>query len=653
VTSPAAATDHDDGTRTYRAPHHETGEMFEGLPNVTGVIPTPPHIYTWEQKMTLLGVAMREDLQVQVAAGHLLPAGPPRNGELRRLAELAKTAGQVVEKKMVPADRGSGFHALTERLDELVPAGAVSKVDALGLPRRVADVARAYVAAMTGVSCDHREVTVVNFTARFAGTADFLGLRFAEFDAWARAFDAYDLGRGSFVADAKFGEVHDSVALQLAALAMGETIYDAETNTHTPLPTDLRRDIGFAFHPDKGLVPVDLTGAADAFLGALAVKHYQVKGLAPLQPPLGPRSAGEVTAPAGGAGPGGVGRPGASGPPPTAPTHVAVPLAAVVAAIPANPEFDVDPEERPATGEPLTQATGYLCGGPGGCVPITAAVALADVFAGLPDEDGRPQIDRAAKRAWLIDRLKVLEGLPGGLDHAARHWPVIDGVPVATFSETAEHTADQLAAIEVAIDTAEDAVHAPFPETDDPTAGRGHVPNDDRRVLELVARITALPADLQDLVSAGAQQARIPNLGYGGLTEAHLADLEPLVAGVEPQAAQRAEAIAAATFAAEERGVHLNVLLGALGGLSRATQLHGDRLVSFHELVDAVGLGVIVERNRALVVDQPALVLDQHGGPGKVLEAARRIAKARGWAPPTSSTAALDDPLMAAALAAT
>jgi hypothetical protein len=600
VTSPAAATDHADGTRTYRAPHPATGEVFEGLPNVTGVIPTPAHIYTWEQKMTLLGVAMREDLQVQIAAGHLLPAGTARNGELRRLAELAKTAGQVVEKKMVPADRGTGFHALTERLDELVPPGAVSKVDELGLPRRVAEVARAYVAAMAGVTCDHREATVINFTARYGGTADFLGLRFAPLDAWAAAFDLYDLGRGSFVADAKFGDVHDSVALQLAALAMGESIYDAEADTHTPLPADLRRDIGFAFHPDKGLIPVDLTGAAEAFLGALTVKHYEVKGLAPLRAPLGPSSVGEAT-PAGGTGPGGpTAPPGAGHPPTTQPTHIGVPLAAVV----------------------------------------------ADVFAGLPDDTGRPQIDRAAKRAWLIDRLRALEGVAGGLDQAARRWPAL----VPTFTETAEHTAAQLEAIEAAVDAAEAAVRAPFPETDDPTLALDHVPNDDPRVAALVGRITALPGDLQDTVSAGAHEAKVPNLGHGHLTEAHLVVLEPLVAAAETTAAARAESIAAAVFAAEERGVHLNVLLGVFG-LARADQLHGDRLASFFELVDAVGLGLIVERNRALIVDQPAVILEQYGGAGKVRDAARRIAKARGWVAPVSSDAALADPVMAAALA--
>jgi hypothetical protein len=125
---------------------------------------------------------------------------------------------------------------------------------------------------MAPVEILHTEVTVCSFH-RYAGTGDRI-IRFRPFDQWTELFDQYDLSRGCFIFDAKFGTVHDTVAMQLAAIANAETIWDAEAQTHTPLPADLRRDVGFVFQPDRGLLPVDLTGAYEAFLGALAVKRW-------------------------------------------------------------------------------------------------------------------------------------------------------------------------------------------------------------------------------------------------------------------------------------------------------------------------------------------------------------------------------------------
>src|SRR5919199_2600157 len=288
MTKPAAAHDHPDGTRTYPIPHPDTGEILE-LPSITNIISVtdPKHLCDWNLKMVTLGAAMREDLAVKIAAANLLPSGPARNSELRRLTIEAHEAGQLIEKGHIPADRGTGYHTLTERLDELVPPGEVAKVDELGLPRPVAEIACAYVDAMRGVRVLHSEATVVSFKHGYAGTADRI-IAFEPLDAWTAVFDQYDLGRGCFAFDNKFGtQMHPTFAMQLAAIVNAEYVFDADTQELTPLRLDIRRDVGFVFAPDQGLVPVDLTDAYAAFLGALAIRRFN--DLDPLQPPLRPR----------------------------------------------------------------------------------------------------------------------------------------------------------------------------------------------------------------------------------------------------------------------------------------------------------------------------------------------------------------------------
>ena len=95
----------------------------------------------------------------------------------------------------------------------------------------------------------------------------------------AAAFDEYDLGRGCFGADTKTGSIYPKVGMQLAAAVNAEGIYDAATGERSPLPDDVRRDVGFVLQlsGDKAkLVPVDLTAAWPAFVGALAVKAFDV-----------------------------------------------------------------------------------------------------------------------------------------------------------------------------------------------------------------------------------------------------------------------------------------------------------------------------------------------------------------------------------------
>jgi hypothetical protein len=614
VTQPVAATNHPDGTRTYAVPHRSTGEVFD-LPNITGIIglADPKHICEWKLKMAMLGSALRDDIAAQVAAANLLPAGPPRNGDLRRVAELAMTAGQIIEKQHLPSDRGTALHSLTERLDDLVPAGAVVLVDELGLPKRFADIAREYVAAMAGVRILHTEVTVASFVHRYAGTGDRI-VAFEPLDAWRSAFDQWDLGRGCFFLDAKFGKVHDEAALQLAALANAETIWDAEAGTHTPLPDDLRRDVGFIFNPDKGLIPVPLDGAHEAFLGLVALKRWQDRGKVP-----------EPTA---------------------APICEAC-----------NLGLHVCQMCRAPVGHGI-ETCGEIGGG---CVPdpvhisealprVIEAIPEPDVFAGLPDHDGRPQADRTAKRAWLIKRIDVLRGIANGVEQLAALWPA--GVP--TFKQSPDHTLDQLDLIAKAITVAEAQVQAPFPENDDPTDPANiTVAADDPRIAALIERLKLLPPDLAAAVAAEAKAAKVPQLnGTRRITEAHLSIVEPFVVAAETEYMPRAKRIDGELAMAAEHGVSEAGLCAALK-VPSARHIHGDTLSLLSDLVAAIEMAILAERDGVLVVDQPAAVLTAYGDDRtRVWRAGQTAAKANGVDSPKDSDAVLSHPVLAAVLSA-
>lgn len=645
MTAPAAALDRPGEARVYPVPDQETGEVVEH-PSITDIIGVldPKHICDWKQKVAMLGAAMREDLQVKIAAANLLPAGKPRNSELRKLLAEAIVAGQIIEKGHPPADAGTGKHSLTERLDELVPPGSIKTVDELGLPRPLHEIACAYVDAMAAVEILHTEVTVVSITHGYAGTGDRI-IRFRPLDQWTELFDQYDLGRGCFVFDNKFGAVHDTVALQLAAIANAEHIWDSEAGTLSPLPDDLRRDVGFVFNPDKGLLPVDLTGAHEAFLGARAAHRWI--GRKPVLPAIKVRG-GDVGA--------------------TAATEVTATPASSDDAERLNCEacnlgmhvcgmcrtpigHGAETCEKciPGDGAPIAEPT-YISA-PLAVITADLAPTQTDPFAGLPDNDGKPQIDRAAKREWLVGRLEALKAIPGGLDAVVARWPVVDGVAVPTFKQSTDHTVEQLELIAQAITDAEAEVRAPLRD-DDPTDPRIiPVANDDARVLALIERLTNLPPDLLAAVEAQTRKERVPSLSRGRLTEAHLLVVEPLVAAAETEYAPRAKVIGEHLQIAAEHGVSEAAICATLG-VPSARHIFDVNLGHLANLADTIALGVIVERDGALVVDNPAQILTAYGDSrAEVWKAGRKAAGAAGIESPKDSDAVLAHPLLTAALA--
>jgi hypothetical protein len=264
----------------------------------------------------------------------------------------------------------------------------------------------------------------------------------------------------------------------------------------------------------------------------------------------------------------------------------------------------------------------------------------------LPGDDGKPQIDRVAKRAWLIERLQVLAGM-----NAAVAWPI----DVPTFKASTDHTADQLATIERAIADAERLAQAPFPANDDPTDPRNIVvANDDPRVLDLKRRLEMLPPDLAAGVRAENARAKAcPNLNTGRVTVAHLAALEPIVAAAEAEAMPRAKRITEAFELAEAYGISEAALCKAIG-VTEPRQINGDSLALLGLIEDAIYLPdrILVERDGVIVVDQPAAVLAAYDDDRtRVWRAGQQAAKAHGIESPKDSDAVLAHPILTAAVA--
>lgn len=765
MTSPTAALDRPGQGRVYPCPDKDTGEIVEH-PNHTGIIDVlcPKHISEWRLKMVTLGIAHREDLWVKVCAARLLPEGPARNGELRILTEEAIAAGQLIEKGHLANDRGTGYHSLTERLDELVPPGAVKHVDELGLPKPMAEIAREYVACMAGAQIVLSEITAVSHRWSHAGTIDRI-IRFLPLDAWTAAFDQYDLGRGCFVFDNKFGVVHNEVAMQLAAAANADDIWDAEAGTYTPLPEDLRKDIGFVFNPDKGLIPVDLDGAYEAFLGALAVKRYQDRNIKPLHPRLG-KVNGKVASASGGAGAVDV-RGGDVGPLPAASVGA---TAAPTPSTTTNPRCDLcvmsnvvmcpgdeahcrqgehctstNPRHNaslgaddhvnkccgceallttssPAGGAPTREDgvssvtgretdSGYPVDAPvanGGAIPPagpTAAESRAQrsaIFRAQREEGKRhcaagehcwmwvcPQMDshpnvccycraprqagpthvgdvipqaiaaipdnattKPTKRAWLRGRYDNLVALgQPGVAALQAHWPA--DLPTMRKADEAKrlYSATELAAAEAAIDAAETDMGVQWPTPDPTDPANVHVPNDDPRVNVLRKRGEALPADLALKANADAQQAGVPSLRTGWLTEARLATLDRLLTAAETEWKARLERIMRALDAAMTKSADANAVLAVLG--ASCLEDIGPDLTALDAVADALLAGHLVVTDGAVVVDEASVLAAFGGSKKNVLDAAKAAADAAGLPKPGSSDDVFASPLLVALTTAT
>lgn len=260
VTTPAAASSDQYGNRFYSIPNPDTGVASE-LPSVTrliGILAQPP-IEIWKMKAVATGLSRRPDL-VALAA-----------------ADPYQASQQALDAAKEGANMGTALHALTERVDD-------GTLDAGGVPDQVSGHLENYYRTRELFAWEvvATERTVYNFALGYAGTFDRI-LRLSEL--------------GTVVADIKTGKgVYPEVALQLAALALGEGIWDPETERHEALPEGLRTDLGLVIHLLKTkckVIPVDLTAAVPAWRAITALAGWRDEK--PLGAPLEHEAPSEPT----------------------------------------------------------------------------------------------------------------------------------------------------------------------------------------------------------------------------------------------------------------------------------------------------------------------------------------------------------------------
>ncbi len=197
----------------------------------------------WQKRMTMLGTAVRSDIQVAAIAD------ADDKIKLDALAEAAMDAA----KANVARETGSSLHRICERAD----AG-----EAIDLPEPWASDLAAYRAELDArhveVLADHIENVVVQPTLRLAG----------RYDRIVRIKDML------YVLDLKTGKdlsySWGSIAIQLALYASSATIYDDKRCVHRPMP-DVDQEIGLILHLPAG------SGTAQLFSVDLASGHRGIE----------------------------------------------------------------------------------------------------------------------------------------------------------------------------------------------------------------------------------------------------------------------------------------------------------------------------------------------------------------------------------------
>jgi hypothetical protein len=688
MTAPAAAIATHDANgkpvRRYPIPDPDTGEVVE-LPNISSIIDVLQAwgLTDWKLRMAAVGLVSSVDLAARVAVAVPMPGGRDRNAQILDAVEDAIDLGQRLDpdRRFLANDFGSAIHLVTEHVD----AGLVE--DVMALPTSIAEHAAEYVRVMTeaGVADVVESEFTVWSALGYAGTGD-RALRFDHQvatiapDQW----DLYDLGRGSFAVDVKTGGRKESAAMQLAALANADSIYDAITGTHRPLPADLRRDVGFILQlhkhepatgsptrcrfcrqamtsPSYGLFPVDLAAAWPAFQGALAVQRFcETKPIAPVLVASVERNA----------------RPADDTPPKVVDLMQALSdsidaakadRAEKRAAENAEASDLLEAMGETPTGVPAADA--YEPGCEHGrresvdcpecdAEPVHVSETLKLAIAAIPDDptagtitdDGHVLPDLAARTAWLAGRLAELIDTHG--DNLPLAWP--DGVPSFKANREAAvlHTAEQLEQIDRAITDVENELRHPWPNPDPGIVANQRVAADDPRVIDITERFAALPPDIRDDVGAAAAAAGVKRFSMGSGTEQCVATWQRLLDQAEPEATKLRDRITNAAGVLAEAGVDGDWLLVIVGNLNVATFWQADRL---DELADAYGLDYFAisydaDGELQLTAAGKAHLEREFGGKTGVRKAARMTADQWGIEPPAKADDVYANPLLAAAL---
>lgn len=228
------------------------GKPWQRVTTLAKMLDDTSSLADWKARMTALGLAQRPDLFAQVATCSV----DDRKG-LNALVEQAKEAAGASAK----ANLGTALHAMCEQVDLGADPSTI-------LPQWRADV-DAYVAATDHIRWSHVEAIVVNRALGVAGTTDRIGVT----------------GQRSVVADIKTGSLDYAalaIAIQIAAYAHADEVFDATTGELTPMP-DVDRETGLIIHLPAGegrcsLYEVDLVEGWKLAQLAVEVRDARSRG---------------------------------------------------------------------------------------------------------------------------------------------------------------------------------------------------------------------------------------------------------------------------------------------------------------------------------------------------------------------------------------
>lgn len=680
MTTPAAASTNDLGDRVYVITNPATGEAV-ALPNCSSVLDVVHnfHIPKWKVKMAIVGIARREDLTARTVAASLLPDVKARNAALRELADEAIDAGQIYEpgKGFLANDAGSARHLLCELIDQDV----VTVDDILNLPASEKEHAEAYLNTIVGHGLEivASEATVYSFEHGYAGTLDRFA-RFTRTNITDPLWEQYDLGRGTFDIDLKFGKNIDAkIAMQLASHVHAEGIYDAATGAYSPLPDDLRRDVAFALQirgSEAKLIPFELEHAWPAFVGALAIQRFGTTDpiARPLQAPpiaaspLAPGPAQESTAvpPAAvlsdhrAAGEGFPPPSPAAEPSPVVEDRITAgtptPAVPSTTGVPSNVDDLMGALAASVDAAKAARQANHSEGGGSERVTVTPAdpdpTPSADpVHIAAPLDAAKTQIaERSAKllfdkHEYLVDRMKQYD--ERGRQVLAGYWPT----GVAPLKHGIPHTLVELELLTVAVNKTDAEIGQPFPDTVDPT-DRDWTPAPPEDVTAIVDRLKALPRDLLGQVTQKLAGSGVPKLTdpHATIYLAHLDLVDEHLQLAEADARPRLQALATLITVAADKGVTETQLLAVVERTSVLECTDGDA-ETLCNVIDACALGVIGWQDGTLVVADATCITGPYPAKKDQLAAGKAMAEQLGRPKPSKSDDVLSDPILVAAFA--
>jgi hypothetical protein len=216
-----------------------------------GCLEDTSNLTKWKQRMTAIGLTLRPDLALAVAAHRA------DKSKLNKIVEEAMEAAAST----AAATTGTALHSMTEEIDRGVP------VDAIPVPADYVADLQAYEFATAPLTPLHIEQFTVHDGLQVAGTPD----RVVEH-------------KGSrYIADVKTGSIEwgmGKIAMQLAVYA-NSAMYDVATGERTPLDVDTSRALVIHLPAGQGrcdLVWMDIAEGWRAVQVAAEVrKHRQHK----------------------------------------------------------------------------------------------------------------------------------------------------------------------------------------------------------------------------------------------------------------------------------------------------------------------------------------------------------------------------------------